>query len=48
MKKFSLKTKSGEVINTIKAENLESAIDLFSKIKQLSVSDLLKIYLVEK
>lgn len=44
MKRYALKTKDGEVINTINAENPEIAADLFAKIKSLKTQDLLKIY----
>ena len=47
MKRFALKTKNGEIINTIPAEDSFSAAELFAKLKQISVTDLLKIYYVD-
>jgi hypothetical protein len=47
MKRFALKTKQGEVINTISAENQTMAAELFANIKKLSVDDLLNIYDVD-
>jgi hypothetical protein len=47
MKRYALKTKDGEIINTINAVSLEDAIDLFSKIKKLPKKELLDIFLVE-
>lgn len=47
MKRYVLKTKTGEVINTINAVDKDQAIDLFAEIKKLSKEDLLEIYLVD-
>lgn len=47
MKRYALKTKTGEVINTIRAINENNAADLFAEIKKIEVRDLLNIYLVE-
>jgi len=47
MKRYALKTKTGEVINTINAVDKDQAIDLFAEIKKLSKEDLLDIYLVD-
>jgi hypothetical protein len=48
MKKFFLKTKKGEVINYTTQENEILAIKYFSKMKELSKEDLLKIFNIEK
>lgn len=47
MKRFALKTTNGEVINTIPAEDSFSAAEMFAKIKNISVTDLLNIYKVD-
>ena len=47
MKEFKLINVSGETIAKTKAETKELAIELFTKIKQLDKSDLLKIYNVK-
>jgi hypothetical protein len=47
MKRYALKTKTGETINTIKAVDAEHATELFAEIKKLSKEDLLDIYLVD-
>lgn len=47
MKRYALKTKTGEVINTINAVNKDQAIELFAEIKKLPKEDLLNIYLVD-
>ena len=47
MKYYALKTKTGEVINKIKAVDKDQAVELFAEIKQLSREDLLNIYLVD-
>ena len=47
MKRYALKTKTGEVINTLNAVNKEQAVELFAEIKRLSREDLLNIYLVD-
>lgn len=47
MKRYALKTKTGEIINTISANDLEQAIELFAEIKKLPKEDLLNIYLVD-
>ncbi len=47
MKRYALKTKTGEVINTITASDLEQAVELFAEIKKISGEDLLNIYLVD-
>lgn len=47
MKKYFLKTKEGEVINTKESYTKEEAITFFSNIKKLNKKDLLKIYVVK-
>jgi hypothetical protein len=47
MGRFVLKTKDGEIINTIPAETLDEAAELFAKIKSLTTEALLEIYNVE-
>lgn len=47
MKRYALKIKTGEVINTINAVDKDQAIDLFAEIKKISKEDLLDIYLVD-
>ena len=44
MKKFSLTTKEGEVINTISTNDLNTAISYFTIQKQLFPEQLLEIY----
>jgi len=44
MKKFSLTTKEGEVINTISTNDLNTAISYFTIQKQLFPKQLLEIY----
>lgn len=48
MNKFALKTKNGERIAAIVAENIDDAIELFADKKQLKKTDLLEIFIVEK
>lgn len=48
MYKYTLKNKSGEVINTTKQSTLELAIEYFSKVKQLPKKEIFKIYKIEK
>lgn len=47
MKRFALKTKCGEIINTIPAKSLIEATELFAKIKSLKIETLLEIYIVD-
>jgi hypothetical protein len=47
MERFALKTKSGEIINTIPAKTLDEAAELFAKIKSLTTQALLEIYNVD-
>jgi hypothetical protein len=47
MKKFALKTKDGETINTVSAKTLIEAAELFAKIKNLKTEALLEIYDVD-
>jgi hypothetical protein len=44
MKKYHLVLKDGEIINTTPAEDLTSAISIFSTKKQLYPEQLLEIY----
>lgn len=39
--------KTGEVINKVKTENKEQAIEYFAKIKNLPIDTLLNLYFVE-
>ena len=48
MKKYILKTKCGDIISRTKANNINEAQDFFSKTKNLSISNLLEIFLVEE
>ena len=48
MKTYVLKDRTGENINKIKAEDLDSAIDIFVNIKKLNQKDLLDVFLVEE
>lgn len=48
MKEFKLTTKTGEKITKTSAENIDLAIQYFAKLKQLKVTDLLKIYNVKE
>lgn len=48
MYKYTLKNKSGEVINTTKQSSLELAIEYFSKVKKLPKKEIFKIYKIEK
>jgi hypothetical protein len=47
MNRYALKTKTGEVINTIKAMSVEQAAELFAEIKKINKEEILNIYLVE-
>lgn len=44
MKKYNLVLKDGEIVNTTSAEDLISAISIFSTKKQLYPEQLLQIY----
>ena len=46
MKKFYLKTKNGEVINSIEAFDIDDAIRFFAVVKNISEQNLLEIYVV--
>jgi hypothetical protein len=48
MEEYHLLNNSGDVINKIKTESLELAIELFAKIKKLKTIQLLEIYKVKK
>ena len=44
MKKYALKHKNGEVINTTSANDLNEATENFAKIKQITSHQLLEIF----
>jgi hypothetical protein len=44
MKKYHLSSKDGEIINKITAEDIQSAISIFSQRKNLFPEQLLEIY----
>ena len=46
MKEFNLTTSNGDVINKTRAENMESAIFFFRKIKNLSKIEFNKLFKV--
>jgi hypothetical protein len=48
MEEYQLLNNSGDVINKIRSESLELAIELFAKIKKLKPNQLLEIYKVER
>lgn len=48
MKTFYLKNRNNEIINKIKVESMEEAIEYFSKTKILDKKKLLEIYKIEK
>jgi len=48
MKTFLLKNRSNETITIVKVDSKEEAIEYFSKLKNLSFEELLKIYKVVK
>ena len=48
MEEYQLLNNSGDVINKIRSESLELAIELFAKTKKLKPSQLLEIYKVER
>jgi len=47
MERYALKTQDGEIINSIKANYLYEACELFAEAKKLSVDDLTEIFIVE-
>lgn len=47
MKRFALKTKDGEVINTTTAEDALGAAEKFANLKKITVASLLSIFDVE-
>lgn len=47
MKRFALKTKDGEVVNTTTAEDALGAAENFAILKRLTVASLLSIFDVE-
>lgn len=48
MNEYNLMTKSGEKVNKTKSESLEFAIEFFARLKNIKVTDLLKIYNVKE
>ena len=48
MKKYCLKNKKGEVINTISAVNVEEATEFFAQIKRIKIDDLLELFVVDE
>ena len=48
MTQFAMATKTGSVVIKTKADNLEEAINYFSKMKQLPKEEFLKIFVVNK
>ena len=48
MSGYLLKTKNGEVINHTTQKNKEDSIEYFSKVKDLPIKVLLKLYKVEE
>lgn len=48
MNSYGLKTKQGEVIKTIVAKDLPEAEEVFSKMKNLSLNQLLEIFIIEE
>ena len=48
MKRFALKHKNGEVINTIPANHLDEAAKIFASLKKITPEQLLEIFEVEK
>lgn len=48
MEEYHLLNNSGDVVNKIRSESLELAIELFAKIKKLKPIQLLEIYKVKK
>ncbi len=47
MERYALKTQGGETINSIKANSLEEACELFAKIKKMTIKDLNEIFMVD-
>ena len=47
MKTYELKTKSGEVINKVNANDKVEATEMFAEIKQLGVKSLQSLFIVE-
>ncbi len=44
MKKYALKHRNGEIINTTSASNLKEAAENFAKLKRISSNQLLEIF----
>lgn len=47
MREYKLKTKGGEVINKVTSPSLEEAIIYFADRKNMNISDLCEIFLIE-
>ena len=43
---YGMATKSGDIVGKTTADNLEEAINYFTKIKQLPKEDLLKLFIL--
>lgn len=48
MKKFNLRVSDGEVINSVITYTLEDAIEIFAITKNLTIDQLLKIFIVDE
>lgn len=48
MKIFCLKISDGETINKVLTYNIDDAIEIFAITKQLTIAQLLKIFIVEE
>jgi hypothetical protein len=48
MKKYALKTKDGESIYKIDANNLFEAVERFSILKQMNTETLLKLFVIDQ
>ena len=46
MKKYELKSKCGEVINKTNTNSNNEAVEVFAKIKKLTIDSLLEIFVV--
>lgn len=48
MNTFVLKTKEGEIIHKLRANDIENAKEMFAIIKNLSISEILSMFVVEE
>jgi hypothetical protein len=48
MKKYNLKIKDGEIINTVSATSIDEAVEYFAEIKRMNNSDLLNLFIVDE